>query len=322
MAVYTHVSAEDAAVFLADYDVGELRALKGIAEGVENSNYLLETSQSQFILTLYESRVDADDLPFFHDLLGHLHKAKLPVPRFIDDKEGRWLKKINGRHACLIEFLSGLSLSEPTPEQARSVGISLGQMHKAVADFKPVRANALGINGWRSFLDSMDADQTNQIQAGLYNRLIAEIDYLEAYWPRHLPVSAIHSDLFPDNVLMLGNDVTGLIDFYFACTDITGYDLAVTHSAWCFDAENNHFREDVSDALFQGYQESFGMDGALQTAFPILARGSCLRFLLTRTFDWINTPAGALVTRKDPLVFLERLDHYSFDANIARLFGA
>lgn len=321
MAVYTQLGAEQVAALLARYNVGELVALKGIAEGVENTNFFVETTKSKFILTLYENRVDPGDLPFFYALLDHLHRAGCKVPRFITDSNGQWLQEVGGRPACLIEFLQGVSVTTPTPDQARSTGEALGQMHKALSDFTAVRPNSLGISAWRPLADRCMTDGLDAIKAGLADQVDAECDFLGRRWPEHLPVAAIHADLFPDNVLMLGSKVTGLIDFYFACTDIRGYDLAVTHTAWCFSTDGTKFDPKVSAALLAGYASAFPVDVPTRDAFAVLLRGACLRFLLTRCYDWINTPANALVTRKDPLAFLRRLDFYSDDANIATILG-
>ena len=321
MAVYTQLGPEHVAPLLARYDAGELIALKGIAEGVQNSNFFVETTKSRFILTLYESRVDPTDLPFFYALLKHLHEAGCRVPRFIADQEGRWLQEVAGRPACLIEFLHGVSVTRPTPAQARSTGAALGQMHSALANFVGVRPNNLGISEWRPLAASCTEDGLEDIHRGLAQRIADECDYLEQRWPTDLPIAAIHADLFPDNVLMLGDRVTGLIDFYFACTDVRGFDLAVTHSAWCFAPDGTGFNKDVSASLLGGYHQNFSLDVPTRDAMLVLLRGACLRFLLTRCYDWINTPANALVTRKDPLAFLRQLDFYSDDANIAVIMG-
>ncbi|MFC4291751.1 homoserine kinase [Sphingorhabdus arenilitoris] len=311
MAVYTQVGAEEAAELLARYDVGDLVALKGIAEGVENSNYFVETTRSRYILTLYEKRVDPEDLPFFYALLGHLHAAGCKVPRFIDDRDGNWLQQLCGRPACLIEFLSGFSVSTPTAVQAQATGKALGDMHKALADFTMERPNSLGVAAFRPLAMRCGTDALDSISPGLSERIFAECDYVEAHWPVHLPVAAIHADLFPDNVLILDDRVSGLIDFYFACTDIRGYDLAVTHAAWSFSSDGADYHPEIGRALLSGYEQSHGSDRATRDAFPILARAACLRFLLTRCFDWINTPKSAIVTQKDPLAFLRRLDFYT-----------
>lgn len=310
MAVYTQVSAEAMSALLARYDAGALVSAKGIAEGVENSNFLVETTAGRFILTLYEKRVDAGDLPFFMALLDHLAARGCPVPRAIADREGRQIQQVAGRPAALIEFLPGVSLSTPTPNQARAAGAALGQMHVALRDFTGARPNTLGLEGWKA-LAARCGDQLDAIQPGLGARVAEELAFLGTHWPHDLPQAVIHADLFPDNVLMLGERVTGVIDFYFSCTEIRAWDLAVTHSAWCFSTDGATFDPALGDALVAGYAATHGLSAAEEAAFPVLARGACLRFLLTRAWDWLNTPADALVTRKDPLAFLRRLDHYA-----------
>lgn len=310
MAVYTPVSAEEMATLLARYDVGTLVSAKGIAEGVENSNFLLDTTEARFILTLYEKRVDAGDLPFFLALLDHLADRGLPVPRAIRDRSGAQMQTVAGRPACLIEFLPGVSVTAPNAAQARATGEALGRMHGALTDFAPSRPNILGLAGWHALADRC-GDDLDKIAPGLKTRVSGELTWLDAHWPTTLPTAVVHADLFPDNVLMRGDAVGGIIDFYFACTEVRGWDLAVTHSAWCFAADGSRYRPEIGDALIAGYHSTFGLSDAERAAFPTLARGSCLRFLLTRAWDWLNTPVDALVTRKDPIAFLRRLDHYA-----------
>ncbi len=299
------------AALLSHYDVGTLVSAKGIAEGVENSNFMLDTDQRRLFLTLYEKRVDERDLPFFIALLDHLAERGVPVPRMIADRAGARLHNVAGRPACLIEFLSGVSVTQPTAAQAHAVGDALGAMHAACADFPLTRPNALGLAGWHSLAARCGHAALDGIAPGLSDRIAGELAWLDAHWPHHLPQAVIHADLFPDNVLMQGERVTGLIDFYFACSDVRAWDLAVTHAAWCFSADGKMFDSAVGDALCVGYDARFGRSAEERAAFSALARGACLRFLLTRAWDWINTPAEALVTRKDPLAFLHRLNHYA-----------
>jgi homoserine kinase type II len=310
MAVYTHISAEDMTDLIDGYDVGTLVSAKGIAEGVENTNYFIETTKDRYILTVYEKRVNSDDLPFFLSLLDHLAAKGCPVPRTIHDREGAALRSWNGKFLALIEFLPGLSVSHPTPDQARAVGFALGQMHGAVADFDMARPNSLGPEGWFALAEACGSD-LDQIMPGLRARVANECDYLRENWPSHLQTSVIHADIFPDNVLMIGDTVSALIDFYFACSDIRAWDVAVTHAAWSFEADGTGYNAAVGDALLEAYRTGFGLTVEEEAAFNTLARGACLRFLLTRAWDWLNTSAGALVTRKDPLAFLRRLDHYA-----------
>lgn len=310
MAVYTHLSADDLASLIAQYDVGELVSAKGIAEGVSNSNWLIETSETRFILTMYERRIETDDLPFFLGLLDHLSAKGCPVPRTIHDLAGSAYRKIGDKAVALIEFLPGVSIDRPKQAQARAVGEALAMVHLAAADFPGERANAMGLASWRTMLAECGDAGLARIDPGLPRMVAAELDFLEAQWPANLPHSVIHADLFPDNVLMLGNRVSGLIDFYFACTDTTAYDLAVTHAAWCFD-ETGHFRPGVAQALMEGYESARPLSADERAALPVLARGAAMRFLSSRAFDWLHTPHDALVTRKDPMEFARRLQFYA-----------
>lgn len=309
MAVYTQVPAEALNAFLARYDVGEARSFKGIAEGVENSNYLLASTRGRYILTLYEKRVEAGDLPFFLALMEHAAAHGVPTARPVADREGRGLQTLCGRPAALIEFLDGVSVSVPTPAQAGAAGEALGRFHAATADFALTRPNALGPDGWAALAERI-GEGADRIAPGLGGLIASELAALAAAWPMDLPRATIHADLFPDNVLFIGDQVSGLIDFYFACTDIRAYDLAVMLTAWSFEGPMDSFRPEIAAALVDGYRRAHPLTPAEEAALPLLARGSCLRFLLTRAWDWLNTPPDALVTRKDPMAFARRLAHF------------
>ena len=314
MAVYTHLSAEDLAELIAQYDVGRLVSAKGIAEGVSNSNWLVETTGSasagtRFILTMYERRIEIEDLPFFLALLDFLSAHDCPVPRTIHDRQGSAFRTIDGKAVALIEFLPGVSVDHPTAAQARAVGVALARVHVEARNFDGARTNTLGIAESRRVLEACGEVALAAIDPRLPAALAVAAD-VEAQWPGDLPASVIHSDLFPDNVLMLGADVSALIDFYFACTDAMAYDLAVTHAAWSFDKAGETFSEDVGTALVEGYESIRTLSARERACLPILAQGACLRFVASRAEDWIGTPADALVTRKDPMAFLRRLDFY------------
>lgn len=317
LAVYTQVSAETLAAFLMRYDVGTLVSAKGIAEGVENTNYLVDTTMGRFILTLYEKRVAADDLPFFLALLDHLAARGLPVPPAIKDRDGVAIHELAGRPACLITFLPGVSLSHPNAKQALAAGAALGEMHAALADFTPERVNTMGFASWKPLLERC-GNGLDEIMPGLRHDLTWALADLTATWNRSaLPRSTVHADLFPDNVLMRGETIGGLIDFYFACTDIRAYDLAVMHAAWAFDTSGASYDAAIGDALIAGYERYFPLSDEERSGFNDLAVGACIRFTLSRAWDWLNTPPGALVTRKDPLAFWRRVNVY--DPNLASL---
>lgn len=309
MAVFTPVTATDLAAFLTRYDIGTATSFKGIAEGVQNSNFLLETTSGRFILTLYEERVDIGALPWFLALTTHLAGMHLPVPRPIVDRAGIALQTLNGRPACVIEFVPGVSVTDPTVAQSHAIGVALGRLHGAVRDFTAERANNLGQPHWPD-MAARCAGRIGEIDASLPALIDAALA-ATADWPRDLARATIHTDLFPDNVLMLDGEVTGLIDFYFACTDLRAFDYATTHAAWCFSGDGAVYRADCAAALAAGYAESHGLTAAETAALPRLGEGAALRFTLTRAYDWLNTPADALVTRKDPMAFARRLSWYA-----------
>jgi homoserine kinase type II len=319
MAVYTQVDPDHLAALVARYDIGSVLSCKGIAEGVENSNFLLETTAGRFILTLYERRVRERDLPFFVSLLDHLAASGSPVPAMIRDRDGIAVQQISGRAACIIQFLSGISLTHPTVAQCEAAGAALGAMHGALAGYDGTRDNSMGHRHWRDVANA--TGDLDAVRPGLQAIVDDELGFVDAHWPTDLPAHVIHADLFPDNVLMLGDRVTGLIDFYFAASDFRAYDLVITHAAWTFSANGSICDPALAQALMRGYAREIALTDAELAALPTLARGAALRFLLTRAHDWVHTPADALVTRKDPSPFLARLLRYRAHDS-ASLFAA
>jgi len=305
MAVYTEISATELTDFLKSYDIGEAVSFKGIAEGVENSNYLLQTSRAHYILTLYEKRVDPRDLPFFIGLMEHLAAAGLKCPVPIKDQSGRALRELAGRPAAIVSFLEGICLNSPAPKHCTELGKSLAQLHLAGQSYGGFRKNGLGIEAWRPLFGKCGSG-TDDIAPGLSDLIREELDFLEANWRGDLPSGVIHADLFPDNVFFIGDEISGLIDFYFACNDAFCFDLAVCLNAWCFEADDA-FNATKARALIAGYRAIRPLTEAETTALPVYCRGTALRFLLTRVFDWLNQVDGALVKPKDPLDYVHRL---------------
>ena len=305
MAVYTEVTDEDLAAFLADYDIGGMVAFRGIAEGVENSNYSLRTTSGDFILTLYEKRVDPADLPWFLGLMEHLAKRGIVCPLPVHGRDGAALRRLSGRHAAITTFLPGVWPRRVRPEHCAPVGAALAALHVKGRDYAPQRRNALGPDDWVPLLERSRA-RADEVQAGLATELDEALSGILAAWPVGLPVGHVHADLFPDNVFFLDGRVSGLIDFYFAATDILAYDVAVCLNAWCFESDFS-FNVTKARAMLSAYGAVRPMSEAERAALPVLCRGAAMRFLLTRLYDWLNTPAGALVTRKHPIEYLRRL---------------
>ncbi|HSV28440.1 MAG TPA: homoserine kinase [Candidatus Omnitrophota bacterium] len=305
MAVYTEVSDEELEEFVSGYDIGELVAFKGIAEGVENSNYLLQTDRANYILTLYEKRVNRDDLPFFLGLMEHLAERGLACPTPLHGRDGRALRELCGRPAALVTFLKGMSPRRVQVEHCAPLGAAMAEMHMKGADFAMSRANNLSVAGWRPLFEAAK-DRADEVKPGLAQFIEAELAVLERDWPAGLPSGLIHADLFPDNVFFLNDRVSGLIDFYFACTDSLAYDVAICLNAWCFEPDGQ-FNATKARLMLNGYRKVRPLQADELAALPLLARGAAMRFLLTRLYDWLNTPAGAFVNRKDPLEYYRKL---------------
>ena len=305
MAVYTEITDDELEAFICGYDIGRVSSCKGIAEGVENSNYLLQTTQGTYILTLYEKRVSPADLPFFLGLMDHLAAKGIACPTPIHDRDGIALRELAGRPAAVISFLNGLWIRRPVPENCMQLGEAMAALHEAGRDFDVQRRNNLSIAGWRALLDAT-APRVDEIQTGLRDELEREIAELEQGWPIDLPAGVIHADLFPDNVFFLDNRLSGLIDFYFACNDYFAYDIAICLNAWCFEPDGS-FNVTKARLLLSGYMNVRPLIAAELDALPVLARGAAIRFLLTRLYDLLNHVEGALVRPKDPLEYLQRL---------------
>jgi homoserine kinase type II len=305
MAVYTDVPDDELRLFAAQYEVGAVTSCKGIAEGVENSNFLLRTETGTFILTLYEKRVAPEDLPFFIGLMEHLAAQGFACPTPLRGRDGVALRQLCGRPAALITFLDGMWPRRIQPFHCAGVGRVLAELHRAGSNFAMRRPNNLSLAGWRKLFDLCRA-RAHEVRAGLAEELAAELAAIEAAWPKDLPSGVIHADLFPDNVFFQGEAVSGVIDFYFACTDFFAYDLAICLNAWCFESDGS-FNVTKARLMLSNYRAVRPISAAELEALPLLARGSALRFLLTRLYDWLNHPPGAFVRPKDPLEYLQKL---------------
>ena len=305
MAGYTDVSFEELERFLAAYDIGVPLTFKGIAEGVENSNYFLATGKGSFILTLYEKRVKAEDLPFFLGLLEHLSAHGIACPLPVRNLSAAQLSTLGGRPAALFTFLNGVSLRRPETAHCAAAGAALAKMHDAGKGFALRRKNALSHDGWSELVEAC-VPRADEVEPGLAELISTAHAEITANWPSGLPEGVIHADLFPDNVLFMGGEVSGLIDFYFACNDAFAYDLAVMLNAWCFEPDVA-FNVTKSKSLIAAYAKHRTLSAAEREAIPVLACGAALRFLLTRLFDWLNRDPTALVRPKDPRDYSRRL---------------
>lgn len=316
MAVYTEISDDELDALLDQYDLGQALSCKGIAEGVENSNYLLHTDAGYFILTLYEKRVNAKDLPFFLGLMEHLAAGGFMSPTPITAKDGSNLKEVAGRPAAIIEFLDGRSVRRATPNHCALLGQTLALLHTIGSDFKLTRSNTLSLSSWRPLFDSCLNSNGSSLEDDLLPDIAAEIDFLEKHWPNDLPSGVIHADLFPDNIFFLKDRVSGVIDYYFACNDFFAYDLAICLNAWCFETDGS-FNITKARKLLNGYREVRAFSQQELEFLPLLCRGAAIRFLLTRLYDWLNQVEGALVKPKDPLEYFKKLQFHQAVTTVA-----
>ncbi len=305
MAVYTDISDDELADFIAFYDIGAIKSFKGIAEGVSNSNFLAETEAGRYILTLYEARTETAELPFFIALMQHLAQKGLTCPQPILQRNGQALSHLADKPAALLSYLDGISIKRPTANHCFEAGAALAKMHLAGQDFVHSRRNDLSLKGWQSLFVQAEAN-ADSVQRDLRCFIANELAFLEKHWPQNLPIGIIHADLFPDNVFFLNDKLSGLIDFYFACTDMLAYDLAICLNAWVFETDGS-FNVTKAQKMIDGYRSIRPLLPQEINAMPVLVRGAALRFLLTRLVDLLNVPAGALVKPHDPLVFYKRL---------------
>lgn len=319
MAVYTDITDEELADLLADFDLGAALSLKGVAEGVENSNFLLETEAGRYFLTVYEKRVREDDLPFFLGLMRWLAEHDYPSATPIADRKGQILKRVRGKPCAVISFLSGLSVRRPSAAHCREAGSGLARLHLAAEGFPLIRANDLGQAAWAPMFEALRAD-ADGLKPGLARQIETDLTRIAADWPSGLPTGVIHADFFPDNVFFQGGKFVAAIDFYFACVDALAYDIAVALNAWCFEPDGS-FNITSARALLAGYEAHRPLSDAERAALPVLAHGAAMRFFLTRLHDWHATPAGALVRPKDPLEYERKLAVHRAAPDLV-LFGA
>ena len=308
MAVYTDIRAADLDMFVAGYDIGAVVSCEGIAQGIENSNFLLSTDAGKFVLTLYEKRVRREDLPFYLGLMAHLADCGFPCPVPVRDRTGEMLHTLSRRPAAIVTFLDGDWPRDVTPEHCRAIGNAMARLHVGGVDFTITRPNDLSKPAWRPIFTPL-AGRTNELQAGFAAWIDGELTLLERSWPSGLPTGIIHADLFPDNVFFNKDELSGMIDFYFACNDRLAYDIAVGLDAWCFRGDEQ-FDADRAGALLDGYQTVRPLEPAEREALPILTRGAAMRFLLTRLHDWFNTPEAAFTRRKNPVEFLPIIEFH------------
>ncbi|WP_455477308.1 homoserine kinase [Bartonella sp. B41] len=317
MAVYTKIGRDDLEFFLKRYSIGFLLSYQGIEEGIENSNFIIHTTEGKFILTLYEKRILEDDLPFFCSLMQHFGKQGISCPQPVIQNDGMIIGELAGRPAAVITFLEGEWVHQPDVHHCCEVGSGLAKLHLAGQSFGFSRKNTLSIFDWRPLWKSCQTKEDPLLKA-FGEKIDTELAFLEENWPSNLPTGIIHADLFNDNVFFLNHRLSGIIDFYFSCNDFLAYDLAICLSAWCFE-HGHSYNVIKARMLLENYQKIRPLSSLELNATILLARGAALRFLLTRLYDYFNTPVNSFVMKKDPWEYWHKLCFFSNVSSLSEL---
>jgi len=311
MAVYTKLSEKELKEFFSKYNLGKLLDYKEIKEGIENTNYFIQTEKGKFILTLYEKRVEEKDLPFFISLMKNLFDKKFPSPEPIINKNGNYISEILEKKAAVVSFLEGNAKKNLNPNDCYEVGINSAKLHSITKNLTGKRENKLSINSWRKIYDKVKNDCI-KIHPDLSNIIEKNLDVIEKKWPKNIPLGIIHADLFPDNIFFKGGKLSGIIDFYFSCYDFYAFEIAICLNALCFEGKNENLSFNVTKAkkFIDGYSMIRQLTEEEKKSLKVLCQGAAIRFLLTRVFDYLNLTEGAIVKIKDPLEYLKRLEFH------------
>ena len=308
MAVYTKINNKDIISLSKKFNLGKIIKFQGIKQGIENTNYLLKTNNKKYILTIFEKRVQKKDLPFFMKLMDRLNHQKINSPKPLKDKKEKYLTLIKNKNACIVTFLNGKDKKNLNNKNCYDVGKNIGKLHNASLRIKLYRKNSMSINNLESLLKSIKFKSKN-IDQNLKSKLKINLKKIKKEWPKNLPTGIIHGDLFIDNIFFNKNKFSGFIDFYFSCNDYLMYEIAISINALCFDKKNNKFimNNQKVKSLIKGYQSVKKISLKEKDSLNILCRGAALRYLLTRIYDYFNTPKTALINIKDPKEYFQKL---------------
>ena len=311
MAIYTRLDQEKIGSILLNYKLGNLKKFEGIKEGIENTNYLIETEKGKYILTIYEKRVNKDDLPFFSKLMLELSKNNFICPKPISNKNNEYISNLDNKKFMIVSYLEGKSKNNLSPPECKIVGREIAKLHQITKDFNFKRENDLSVKSWRRIFTQVK-DKCSKIHPELPKLIEANLINIEKEWPSNLPRGIIHADLFNDNIFFKNNKFSGFIDFYFSCNDFYAFEIAICFNALCFDGfkQNLSFNVTKAKKLMEGYNEIRRISKEEKISIKVLSQGAALRFLLTRVFDYINIVDDAVVKNKDPIEYLKRLEFH------------
>ena len=307
MAVYTKISNKDIRLINSKFDIDEIKSFQGIRKGIENTNYLLKTKKEKFILTIFEKRVSNREIPFFMKLMDNLNKSKISCPKPLKDKNENYLIKLKNKTACVVSFLKGKDKQILNIDNCYQVGKIISQMHSITKKLKFSRKNSMGIKNLNPLLKSIKFKSKKN--SNLEKFLIQNLSNIKKNWPSKLPSGIIHGDLFIDNIFFNKDKLSGVIDFYFAANDFFMYEIAICINALCFDKKNNKFKINKQKVknLIKGYESVRKITIKEKKSLNILCRGAAIRYLLTRLYDYSNTPKTALIQIKDPNEYYQKL---------------
>ena len=311
MAVYTKINRRELKYIENNFNIGKIRSFSGIKKGIENTNYLIKTKNKKIILTIFEKRVQKKDLPFFMNLMFGLSKYKIRCPEPVKNKKGKYLFKIKNKSACLVSFLQGKDKNNLNYRECFIVGKNVAQLHLASKKLNLYRKNDLSVNSWGPLLKKIDK-RINNLSRNLKNLMKNDLADIKKKWPKKIPKGIIHSDLFIDNIFFNKGKFYGFIDFYFSANDFLAYELATCINALCFNKKNKHFvlNKRKSSQFLKGYQSIRKLSLKEKSNLNTLCRGSALRYLLTRSYDYLNTPKNAIIKIKDPIEYLDKLNFH------------
>ena len=321
MAVYTKLSESDINNFFSKYNLGEIKSYKGIKQGIENTNYFVQTKKGKFILTVYEKRIEEKDLPFFISLMRNLYDKNFPSPQPMININGSYISEILGKKAAVVSFLEGNAKEVLNPNDCYEVGINTAKLHLITKNLTGTRKNKLSINSWRKIYNRVKND-CSKIHSNLPNIIEKNLDEIEKNWPKNIPSGIIHADLFPDNIFFMNNKLSGIIDYYFSCNDFYAFEIAICLNALCFEGKSENLSFNVTKAkkFIDGYSSVRKINEEEKLNLKILCQGAAIRFLLTRVFDYLNLTEGAIVKIKDPVEYLKRLEFHDSVKNYQDYF--
>ena len=322
MAIYTKISENDVVSIEKKFNLGKIISCKGIKKGIENTNYLVRTKNNKYILTIFEKRVKKRDVPFFMSLMDKLNNHNINCPKPQKSKAGNYSINIKNKPASIVSFVEGKDKNKLKIKDCYEIGKNVAKLHITSKKIKLHRKNSMSLKKWPKILNKID-NRSRIINSNLNYLMKEALLEVKNKWPKNLPSGIIHGDLFIDNIFFNKNKFHGYIDFYFACNDFLMYEIAICINALCFDKKNGKFifNKKKSKNLIKGYSKIRKLSQREKKSLNILCKGAALRYLLTRTYDYLNTPKSAIIKIKDPKEYIQKLKVHNTLSNFKNYFN-